>query len=79
MAYSKVQKLNYKTKEYECFFPLRAVGLAYELAHTLAESVKLQRPPCRKKTSVVWKARIVVWHKSNCLLRLPLTSAGLGG
>ena len=37
MAYSKVQKLNYKTKEYECFFPLRVVGLAYELGHKLAE------------------------------------------
>ena len=38
--------------------------------------------PAGKKTSVMWKARIVVfvvWHKSNCLLRLPLTSPDLGG
>ena len=37
MAYSKVQKFNHKTQQYECFFPLRVVGLAYELGHKLAE------------------------------------------
>ena len=37
MTYSKVQKWNYKSERYECFFPLRVVGLAYELGHKLAE------------------------------------------
>ena len=37
MTYSKAQKLNYATQKYECFFPLRVVGLAYELGQKLAE------------------------------------------
>ena len=37
MTYSKLQKFNHKTDKYECFFPLRVVGLAYELGHNLAE------------------------------------------
>ena len=36
IAYSKLAKLNHLTGEYEVFFPLRAVGLAYELGHKLA-------------------------------------------
>ena len=35
-AYSKLAKLNHLTGEYEVFFPLRAMGLAYELGHKLA-------------------------------------------
>ena len=34
-AYSNLTKLNHKTQEQECFFPLRVVGLAYELGHKL--------------------------------------------
>ena len=37
MTYSKAQKLNYATQECECFFPVRVVGLAYELGQKLAE------------------------------------------
>ena len=36
VAYSKLSKLNHETGEYEVFFALRAVGLAYELGHKLA-------------------------------------------
>ena len=34
-AYKNLTKLNHDTKEQECFFPLRVVGLAYELGHKL--------------------------------------------
>ena len=34
-GYSKLTKLNHKTQQQEAFFPLRVVGLAYELGHKL--------------------------------------------
>ena len=34
-AYSKLTKYSHKTKKQEPFFPLRVVGLAYELGHKL--------------------------------------------
>ena len=34
-AYKNLTKLNHETQEQECFFPLRVVGLAYELGHKL--------------------------------------------
>ena len=34
-AYKNLTKLNHKTQEQECFFPLRVAGLAYELGHKL--------------------------------------------
>ena len=37
-AYSKLSKLNHKTLQQEVFFPLRVVGLAYELGHKLAHT-----------------------------------------
>ena len=37
MAYRNVEKLDRKTGSFTCYFPLRVVGLAYELGHKLAE------------------------------------------
>ena len=35
MAYKNVEKLDSKTGTFTPYFPLRAVGLAYELGHKL--------------------------------------------